>query len=125
MNVAAGGTLYQDIPSQYATTIIHPTDLARPRDFHAHDVRLVGGTRLAELVGGQPLPANSWHHQAAKDVGRGLIVSARAPDGIVEGIEQPEHRFAVGVQFHPEDLFEGSERIRRLFAGFVAACAGR
>jgi putative glutamine amidotransferase len=123
MNVAAGGTLYQDIPAQYPTTIVHANDSARlPRSFLAHDVLLEANTRLAELVGAEPLPVNSWHHQAVKDVGRGLVVSARARDGIIEGVEAPAHRFAVAVQFHPEDLYETSERLRRLFTGFVAAC---
>jgi putative glutamine amidotransferase len=123
MNVAAGGTLYQDIPSQYTTTIRHPSDLAQPRGFLAHDVIVQPGTRLAGLVGAGPLPVNSWHHQAAKDVGRGLVVTARSADGIIEAMEAPEHPFAVAVQFHPEDLYTADERIRRLFAGFVEACA--
>ena len=124
MNVAAGGTLYQDIPSQYATTIRHASDLSLPRGYIAHDVVIEPGSRLAALVGSEPLPVNSWHHQAVKDVGHTLVVSARAADGIIEGLEIPAHRFAVSVQFHPEDLYEGHERIRRLFAGFVAACRG-
>jgi putative glutamine amidotransferase len=123
MNVAAGGTLYQDVPAQYTTTIAHATDTALPRGFLAHDVLLQADTRLAMLVGRDPLMVNSWHHQAIKAVGRGLVVSARARDGIIEAVEAPEHRFAVGVQFHPEDLYETSERLQRLFAGFVAACA--
>jgi len=124
MNVAAGGTLYQDIPSQYATTIRHASDPSLRRGYIAHDVVIEPGSRLAALVGGEPLPVNSWHHQAVKDVGRTLVVSARAADGIIEGLEIPAHRFAVSVQFHPEDLYEAHERIRRLFAGFVAACQG-
>jgi putative glutamine amidotransferase len=123
VNVAAGGALYQDIPSQCATTIKHETP-GQPRAFLAHDVLLEAKTRLAGLVGAEPLPVNSWHHQAVKAVGRGLIVSARAGDGIVEALEAPERHFAVAVQFHPEDMYATSERIARLFAGFVAACTG-
>lgn len=121
MNVAAGGTLYQDISSQYTTTIRHPSDTALPRSFIAHDIIVEPGTRLSGLVGSGPLPVNSWHHQAAKDVGRGLVVTARAADGIIEAVEVPGHPFAVAVQFHPEDLYTIDERMRRLFVGFVEA----
>jgi putative glutamine amidotransferase len=123
MNVAAGGSLYQDIPAQYATEITHASDPALPRGYLAHTVALEPGSRLALLAGSAALSVNSWHHQALKRLGRGLAVSARAPDGIVEGVERPGHRFAVGVQFHPEDLYAADERVHRLFAGFVTACA--
>lgn len=122
MNVAAGGTLYQDIPSQYPTPICHATDPSLPRHYIAHDITLDPSSRLAALVGAAPLPVNSWHHQAIKELGQGLVVSARAGDGIIEGVEMPGHPFAVGVQFHPEDLYEEDGRIRRLFAAFIAAC---
>jgi len=121
LNVAAGGTLYQDIPAQYPTSVTHSTT-GEARGFLAHDVLIERGTRLAALLGADPLPSNSWHHQAVKDVGRGLIVTAQAGDGIVEAMEAPGLRFAVAVQFHPEDLYETSERMRRLFTGFVEAC---
>jgi putative glutamine amidotransferase len=122
MNVTAGGTLYQDIPSQYKTGIVHASDLALPRGFLAHDVAIEPSSRLAALLGGETLTVNSWHHQAVKDVGRGLVVTVRAGDGIVEGLEAPDKHFAIGVQFHPEDLYEISERVRRLFGSFIAAC---
>jgi len=124
MNVAAGGTLYQDIPSQYATTICHATDQNMPRGHIVHDVLVEPSSRLAALVGDGALPVNSWHHQAIKVLGQGLVISARADDGIIEGVEAPEHPFAVAVQFHPEDLYEIDDRVRRLFAGFIAACGG-
>ncbi len=123
LNVAAGGTLYQDIPSDIDTSIVHATDLALPRNYTAHDVLIEPGSRLAGLVGGDPLPVNSWHHQAARDIGRGLVVTARARDGIIEAMEAPGKKFVLAVQFHPEDLYQTSERIRRLFAGFIAACS--
>lgn len=124
MNVAAGGTLYQDIPSQYKTDIAHASDQTLPRAYLAHNVALEPGMRLTRLVGAEPLPVNSWHHQAIKDLASGLVVSARSADGIIEGAEVPGHRFAVSVQFHPEDLYRLDERIQRLFAGFVAVCGG-
>jgi len=122
MNVAAGGTLYQDIPAQYATQIVHAADTSLPRGYIAHDILSQPTSQLAVHVGGGSLHVNSWHHQAVKDLGAGFVVSARAPDGLIEGIEMPRHRFAIGVQFHPEDLYQADERIRRLFVGFVAAC---
>lgn len=122
MNVAAGGTLYQDIPAQCPNTANHsPT--GQPRDYIAHDVLVEPNTLLAEIVGVAPLPANSWHHQALRDVAAPFVVSARARDGIIEAIDGRGQRFAVGVQFHPEDLYEGEPRLRRLFSAFVAACA--
>jgi putative glutamine amidotransferase len=122
MNVVMGGTLYQDIPSQYQTAITHASDLSLARNYIAHNVLIDPGSRLATLVGSEPIAVNSWHHQSLKDIGRGLVVTGRASDGIVEAAEVPEHRFAVGVQFHPEDLYPTSERTQQLFRGFVLAC---
>jgi len=121
MNVAASGTLYQDIPAQCATAIVHSTP-GQPRDFIAHEVVVGQGTRLAAIAGDEPLATNSWHHQALRDIAAPFVVTARASDGIVEAIEAPGQSFAVGVQFHPEDLYAGNERIRRLFVAFVTAC---
>jgi len=120
--VAAGGTLYQDLPSQSPSPIAHRPERALPRDHLAHDILLEPGSRLAAIVGAQPLPVNSWHHQAVKDLGAGLVVSARARDGIVEAIEAPGHPFAIGVQFHPEELYKRDPRVRRLFEALVEAC---
>ena len=124
MNVAAGGSLYQDIPSQFRTRLRHATDLSLARQTIAHDIAIEPQSRLAGLVGGEPLPVNSWHHQAIKDLGGGFVVTARAADGIIEAFESPQHPFAIGVQFHPEDLYESDERVRRLFRAFVDACRG-
>ena len=88
MNVAAGGTLYQDIPSQCSTTIRHQSDLSLPRGFIVHDAIVEPGTRLATLVGDGPLPVNSWHHQAANDLGQGLVVTARSADGLNQAGQQ-------------------------------------
>ncbi len=122
LNVAAGGTLYQDLPSQCPSSIRHRTDPSLPCDHLAHAILLEPGSRLAAIVGNEPLPVNSRHHQAVKDVGSGLVVSARAPDGVVEGMEAPGHPFAVAMQFHPEDLYKGDGRVHRLFEAFVEAC---
>ena len=113
MNVAAGGTLLQHIESD----IDHASE---PSDRHRHEVAVDAGTRLAAIVGGRELEVNSSHHQAIKDVGDGLRVTAHAPDGIVEGLEDPRHPFYVGVQWHPEDM-NGEESASAIFGAFVEA----
>jgi len=117
MNVAAGGTLIQDIASEVETEIDHASE---PSDRNRHDVLVEKGTRLAAIVGNQELNVNSSHHQAIRNVGEGLRVTAHAPDGVIEGLEDPSHPFYVGVQWHPEDM--SSERsAAALFGAFVEA----
>jgi putative glutamine amidotransferase len=117
MNVAAGGTLIQDIASEVKTEIDHASE---PSDRNHHDVLLEKGTRLAAILGNQELNVNSSHHQAIRNVGEGLRVTAHAPDGVIEGLEDPSHPFYVGVQWHPEDM--SSERsAAALFGAFVDA----
>jgi putative glutamine amidotransferase len=117
MNVAAGGTLIQDIASSVDTEIDHASE---PSDRHRHDVLIENGTRLAAILGGRELNVNSSHHQAIKELGSGLRVTAQAPDGIIEGLEDPTHPFYVGVQWHPEDMPEESSA-KTLFGAFVEA----
>src|SRR5438270_3762449 len=117
MNVAAGGTLIQDIASEVETDIDHASE---PSDRHRHDVLVEKGTRLATILDRQELEVNSSHHQAIRNVGEGLRVTAHAPDGVIEGLEDPSHPFYVGVQWHPEDM--SSERsASALFGAFVDA----
>jgi putative glutamine amidotransferase len=122
LNVAAGGDLIQDIPAQLPGALAHQSASGLPADWIAHEVAIVLGTRLAGLVGVAPLGTNSRHHQAVDRAAEGFVVSATASDGVVEGIEQTGSRFAVGVQFHPEDLYQSQPRAAALFAGFVEAC---
>jgi putative glutamine amidotransferase len=117
MNVAAGGTLIQDIDSEMRTDIEHASE---PSDRHRHDVLIEDHTRLAEIVGESELNVNSSHHQAIRHVGQGLRVTALAPDGIIEGIEDPSHPFYVGVQWHPEDM-PTEKSAESLFGAFVDA----
>jgi putative glutamine amidotransferase len=117
MNIAAGGTLIQDIDSQYETSINHASE---PDDRTRHDVVIEPGTFLAGMLSGRLIGVNSSHHQAIKDVGAGLRVTARAPDGIIEGLEDPKHPFYVGVQWHPEDMAEEASA-DELFGAFVEA----
>ena len=118
MNVAAGGTLVQDIDTQVGTEIQHASI---PEDRARHDVRIEGGTKLATILGGpKEMNVNSSHHQAIKDVGAGLRVTAHAPDGIVEGLEDPSLPFYVGLQWHPEDM-TGEPSATSIFGAFVEA----
>ena len=120
LNVALGGSLYWDIASQLPAAGKHDWYPSYPRDMLAHNVRIEQGTKLAKALGARSAGVNSLHHQAARELGDGLIVSARAEDSLIEGIELPDKRFALGVQWHPECLPE-DERMRGLFRAFVQA----
>jgi putative glutamine amidotransferase len=117
MNVAAGGTLIQDIASAIDTNIDHASE---PSDRHRHDVHIDSSTKLGRILGAQELNVNSSHHQAIGRVANGLRVTAKAPDGIVEAIEDPAHPFYVGVQWHPEDMPD-EESATAIFGAFVDA----
>ncbi|MCU1348124.1 MAG: peptidase [Acidobacteria bacterium] len=122
MNVAAGGTLIQDIASQFETEIQH---VSEPEDRARHDVMIDAGTKLASIVGAAPeMNVNSSHHQAIRKVGEGLRAAAHAPDGIVEGLEDPKHPFYVGVQWHPEDM-RGEPSATSIFGAFIEAARRR
>lgn len=121
LNVAAGGSLVQDIPSALPGALRHT--LNEPRHAIAHEVRLASGSVLAGLLGGaSTVPVNSRHHQAIKRAGAGFVVSATSPDGVIEAIEKPAAGFCVAVQWHPENFWRTGE-FRGLFDGFVAAAA--
>ena len=124
INVAAGGSLYQDIAEQRPGSIKHdyfPFGGATfARDFLAHDVDVVPGTRLATVFGEGRLAVNSMHHQGVRDVGGGLTPSAVAPDGLIEGLESSNGQYVVGVQWHPEALTERQSAAGALFREFIA-----
>ena len=119
-NVALGGTLLQDIPSQMNTNVPHdfPDDV--PRSKLAHGVHVIPDSRLAQILGETVLMVNSLHHQAVDLLAPVLRAAAYSTDGIVEAVEIPDHRFSLSVQWHPEDLTEYNP-IRRLFQAFVDA----
>jgi putative glutamine amidotransferase len=117
LNVALGGTLIQHIPDTIPDALPH--EQPNPRDQASHEVDIIEGSRLRDIVGVSSMRVNSAHHQAVKEAGPGLAVIARAPDGVIEGIEDPERRFCIGVEWHPE--FEISEGDRRILEAFVAA----
>ena len=87
-----------------------------------HAVRVAANSRLATLLGTDEVMTNSFHHQAVKEVAAGFKPSAWTADGVVEGIEAPDHLFALGVQWHPEGMFATDPLARELFAAFVGAC---
>lgn len=125
INVAAGGTLYQDLAEELPGAIKHDYFPFRgqswARDHLAHDVDVSKGTRLAELVGAGRLRVNSMHHQGVRELGHGLVPTAVAPDGLVEALEGKNGSYLVAVQWHPEALTDTDTRTRRLFADFVTA----
>lgn len=124
LNVARGGTLIQDIPDEVGTSVEHR--IKEPRFAIAHDVWLTSNSLLEQtlrerLEDADSCAVNSRHHQAPKDVGEGLTVSATAPDGVIEALEDPARRFCLGVQWHPENFWRTGE-FRALFEAFVQAC---
>lgn len=122
LNVALGGSLFQDLPTDAG---LRGHQQPPPKDVPSHDVEVVAGTRLASLVSAGRLRVNSTHHQAVKAVAPGLVVSARAADGVVEGIELPGHPFAIGVQWHPEAALRHEPRHAGIYEGLVRAAAER
>lgn len=119
LNVALGGTLIQHIPDEVPDCLPHRQP--NPRNEPGHEVRVVAGTFLHRIAAVERLAVNSAHHQAVKAVGPGVVIDAVAPDGVVEGIEDPRRRFCLGVQWHPE--FEINEADRRIFRAFVEAAS--
>jgi putative glutamine amidotransferase len=123
VNVASGGTLWQDLPSERAGTVAHQQ--AAPRNLRTHDVRIERGTRTAGLLGVESLRTNSMHHQAVRELGTGLRATGWAMDGVVEALESADPAaWLVGVQWHPEDLGDGGPD-DGLFRAFVEAAAAR
>ena len=124
MNVAAGGSLYQDLGTDVRDAIKHdyfPSGGKNNRDQLVHDIRVERGTRLGSLLGTERVTVNSMHHQGIKKLAPGLVATAFASDGIIEGAEARGDHFMVGVQWHPEDLTDADDRMRRLFAAFIEA----
>ena len=127
LNVAAGGTLVQDIPTQVESHLPHAVDT--PKDALAHVVCLATGSTLERALGtgrvdADALPVNSRHHQSVARVAPQLVPSATAPDGVIEAIERPGARFCVGVQWHPENFWRTGE-FKPLFDAFIGAAKAR
>ncbi|MFQ5828379.1 MAG: gamma-glutamyl-gamma-aminobutyrate hydrolase family protein [Candidatus Methylomirabilia bacterium] len=123
LNVALGGSLYQDVASNPGTEIRH--NQTEPRDQPTHGVKVVSASFLARVLGADELEVNSMHHQAVRALGNGLLPVAFAPDGIIEGVEPADEdssRFVLGVQWHPEELVARDQAARRLLRTFIDAC---
>jgi putative glutamine amidotransferase len=118
LHVVLGGTLIQHIPDSIENALAH--EQPNPRNEPGHKVRIVEGTLLHRVTGLAEMAVNSAHHQAADAVPDGVVVDAVAPDGVIEGIEDPRRRFCLGVQWHPEFLIGPGDR--RIFEAFLAAC---
>jgi putative glutamine amidotransferase len=119
VNVAYGGTLYQDIPAQVPEAIQHSQRSARHQP--SHDVTVSEASRLCELVG-DSIAVTSFHHQAVKDLGANLEVVATAADGIIEAVEATDHPWLVAVQWHPEMSHRADAPSRAIFRAFIAEC---
>jgi putative glutamine amidotransferase len=121
LNVAAGGSLIQDIPTQIPQALSHSSIAGRPLPDIAHQVKVDPHSRLAALIGAGDIGVNSAHHQAVEAIGEGLVAVARAADSVIEGLEAPAHPFCIGVQWHPEAMVESTPVMRRLFEGLIEA----
>lgn len=127
LNVAAGGTLVQDIPTAVTTDLSH--SITEPKNRVAHEIEVAADSRLHSALGGAvdascACRVNSRHHQSVGKLGQRLVASAKAPDGVVEGIEAPDAAFCVGVQWHPENFWRTGE-FKPLFDAFVDAARNR
>ncbi len=121
INVWFGGSLYQDIPREVSDPIVHEqkTDKREP----SHPVSIRRGTRLGRAAGEGQLMVNSTHHQAVRHLGENLIDSAHSEDGLIEAVESTQHRFVLGVQWHPELLLLSAPLNLGIYRAFVKACA--
>ncbi len=117
--VALGGTLIQHIPDAVPAALPH--EQPNPRHEPGHCIAIAPGTLLHRIVGRESMDVNSAHHQAVRGVGPGTVVNAVAPDGVIEGIEAPGHRFCLGVQWHPEFRIDPGDAL--IFRALIAAAA--
>ncbi len=119
LNVALGGTLLQDIPSQVKNPLKHAQKA--PRWYATHDISVQSASLLGNIWGNGPTKVNSYHHQSIAKVGKGLRIVATAPDGIIEAVESTEHRFVLGLQWHPEHMIDHYPVASRIFEHFIKA----
>jgi putative glutamine amidotransferase len=136
LNIGLGGTIYQDIPSQFAPSsgnIQNASGTCKacfplahrqpfPHEIPSHTVTILPGTKMADICQKSAISVNSMHHQAVRDLASGCIASAVASDGLVEALEMPDYPFLVGVQWHPEYLWKQDPAAASLFQHFIEAC---
>ena len=123
INVALGGSLYQDIPSEISTDISHRQK--ESGEISTHEIRILSDTPLMELIGEEKIAVNSFHHQSIKALGEGLEVMAFAEDGIVEAVYFNGENYLIGYQWHPEKLRDTDQYKKLLFNDFIKACKGK
>ena len=119
-NVALGGTLYQDLPSECPSDIAHRQN--EDKFEFSHDIAVLPDTPLAALLGVSRIRGNSFHHQALKSLGTSLAVMAKADDGVIEAFWSVDHPYLRAYQWHPERLYDKDENARIIFADFIGAC---
>jgi putative glutamine amidotransferase len=120
-NVALGGTLWEDIPSLIPGAMNHDTVKTHPRNHLAHSVELQSGSVVSRQLNTTSTWVNSLHHQAVRDLAPELVATGCSPDGLIEAVEVPDHPYAVGVQWHPEQLVNDYPDMLALFKGLVEA----
>jgi putative glutamine amidotransferase len=122
INVALGGTLYEDLEDQRPDTLKHDYWMDYPPDYLSHPVRLSNNSRINDIVYMEMINVNSLHHQGIRDLASVLDATAHSPDGLIEAIELPDYPFGLGVQWHPEWL-QNDQAMRALFSDFVKAAS--
>jgi len=120
INVALGGSLYQDIATQLPNAGNHQQ--ASKKTTGGHSIRIRCGTLLHRILRRENLEVNTTHHQAIKRLGKGLVINATAEDGLIEGIESPGHSFVLGVQWHPEAMLRKLAAQQRIVRSFIVSC---
>jgi putative glutamine amidotransferase len=123
VNVAMGGSLYQDVSLYRPDVLQH----MQPSAYHVptHTVEIAPDTQLHRIMGRTEIRTNSMHHQSVKEPAPGFVVSAKAKDGVIEAIESPSHRFFLAVQWHPEELAAHDPMAQRLFRAWIEACSAK
>jgi putative glutamine amidotransferase len=122
LNVALGGSLFQDIEAQCPGSMRH-SRRELPRNTLIHSVSIEEGSRAEQIFGANEIWINSLHHQSVKDPGQGAHITGRAEDGVAELLEAPGYRFVFGIQGHPEELYTTEPHCVNLFAAFIQACS--
>ena len=122
LNVAQGGSLVQDIQSQIPDAQQHDWYAEFPRDHLSHSVTILPDAKLADIMEDTTLKVNSLHHQSVKVVAPGLLITAHAPDGVIEAAEAAEQPFVIGVQWHPEELVDHRQHKHKIFVALIEAC---
>lgn len=120
MNVALGGTLYQDIETQLEGAIKHPC-YDTPRD-KVHEVTVIEGSLAHRMTGLSRFSVNSRHHQGVKRLGHGLVATAYSKDGLIEAVDYPQEKFVTAIQWHPESLSDRFPEAQAIFTAFAEAC---